>query len=326
MLVNDSIKDYISDKIELILFVSIDLIGSTAYKNKYPNSNDFSLLFLNFYRSMPQYLYSAIINISSKYPDIEFDPYNHLVRLIKVLGDEVILKIDLNKFIDVPIILVGLRDAINAYRNKYLIDKGLDLKATVWTASFPIINKEIKVPIVPTPAGKRVQELTDYLGPSMDLGFRLTKYSNENLITISLEVACIFSLIPELTHKIFQDEKIEIIYDKLESLKGIYGGQPYPIFWIENLTYLEEARKDIKGNILNPNLSITPGEISYNKLYHYCKLYIDKIGNNNLLCEPYITENVKNDIKVIDGIMPPEHRDQLKEYYNIISLSSFKIP
>ncbi len=199
------------------------------------------------------------------------------------------------------------------------------MKATVWTASFPIINKRIRVPIVLAKAGNKEKQLTDYLGPSMDIGFRLSKYSTKDLITISLEVACILSLAKK-SEKIFEEEEIKIIHNKLEKLKGIYAGQPYPIFWIENLTNLEKARKDIKGDILNPNLSVAPGEIMYNKLYHFCKLYIGKINNKYLLCEPYITKtNKNNEVTTIEGMMTDEHRQELNKYYKVKAISSFKL-
>ncbi len=213
-MVEDSRNILTSERVELVLFISIDIIGSTAYKNKYPNSKDFSKLFLNFYHSIPRYLFEELCFLSDT-NNFDFEPRENLLHLFKVVGDEVILMSNLTSFSSLPIILVGLRNTINKYRNVEFKKTGLDLKATIWLASCPIVNMKIRIPTVPIDEITIIDKiiLTDYIGPSMDIGFRLSKYSNENLMTISLEVMSILGSIAEITYDIFTKYHINIIHN-----------------------------------------------------------------------------------------------------------------
>lgn len=126
----------------------------------------------------------------------------------------------------------------------------LDVKCTVWTAGFPILNKEVVVrngdddPFQGSGdyfiesgtllneryrTGDRTKVTTDYIGPSIDIGFRLTGHATPRKLIISVGVAYTLSRsdppddIPELN----------IQYDGSFQLKGVFGGAPYPIFWID---------------------------------------------------------------------------------------------
>ncbi len=321
-------KHKIKNEIILKLFISIDLIGSTTYKNKKPMNYKNCELFYDFYDSMPRNIYEEMSDIYKEFKNPEYFDGGDvpLPRLFKILGDEVIIEIDLISFEDVPIILVGLKNAINRFRdNPVSID--LDLKTTVWISSFPIINKEMSIPRSPSVTAiyrddeKLLNDIfLDQIRPSIAIRFRLRTSSTANLITISLEVAYILVYIAETTNNICDWESIQIVHKKIESLKGVYDGKPYPIIWIENLTELEEARKRIIGNISKPEHSLDRHPDSYRKLYNYCDKYINEINDRNLLSEPYIVEYLNSgQIKVSEGVLPKEHRKQINKMDIIIS-------
>ncbi|MDB2439730.1 hypothetical protein N9W89_13535 [Hellea sp.] len=132
----------------------------------------------------------------------------------------------------------------------------LDVKATAWMAGFPVGNHEVAFwrelsnaePDLPEHAGKfgqyyRLNEwykskeskdkslyVKDYIGPSVDTGFRISSFADTRRFPVSLEIAYFLS-------KIAYDDAVKselgLHFHGLESMKGVLGGAPYPIFWID---------------------------------------------------------------------------------------------
>jgi hypothetical protein len=123
-----------------------------------------------------------------------------------------------------------------------ILPDGCGLRGCVWTAGFPIRNKQIRVatrqsiPIIRTDGlggefpdpdtglfHRDDEGLVDYLGPDIDLGFRLAAIAPPGRVVCSLDVV----------YFIAQRHDSPYIYHVgWRSLKGIAGGAPYPIFWV----------------------------------------------------------------------------------------------
>lgn len=209
------------------VFFSVDLVGSTAFKfrtsleeNIDDSKHPWLAVFSNFYSDFPVLFrqYYEIIYTNMKSDGTEIVSW-------KAVGDELLFYADITKKYQIVELMRAFIQTINEYK-KILKDKklNLSLKGTAWTAGFPIINSEVYV-----------GEDLDFIGPSIDTGFRLTKFSTTSRLYISVELAYILSL--EAKHIEYNFPIIKnLYYDGEECLKGVLNNKPYPKIFI----YVEE--------------------------------------------------------------------------------------
>ena len=108
----------------------------------------------------------------------------------------------------------------------------------------------------------RKHYIVDYIGPSIDTGFRLSTLSSSRKFVVSLELAHILSLEQHLNEQrprrqstgAFSLTKFEFRYDGRKNLKGVFNGAPYPVFWID-LAPVDETNiaEDSVLNTSKPN-------------------------------------------------------------------------
>ena len=157
---------------ELRIFLSVDLIGSTAFKQQSTASDKLKkdcyhswlISFSDFYNEFIV-VYQGILEKHKSHFGI--DEYER-PQLWKRLGDELLFSANLQS-IRHPIFYVEcFQEALSAYEKKIQAQSWpLGLKGTALIAGFPVRNVKISsdadgaLPI-------------DYIGPCIDLGFRLT--------------------------------------------------------------------------------------------------------------------------------------------------------
>lgn len=179
-------------------------------------------------------------------------------ELWKINGDELIYSKILHETWEAYVCLEQWIVAVKKYRIQ-LREKNpeLDLKCTAWLAGFPLGNTEIIFPfgIEPDEAelntssqklayfdlldswyqGKVESKnyVRDYIGPSIDTGFRLATLASPRKMIISVDLALMMASImpPDKGSR----HKFEFRYEGRESLKGVLKGKPYPVFWIDML-------------------------------------------------------------------------------------------
>ena len=170
----------------------------------------------------------------------------------KANGDELIFVKELVDRKEILGCIDAWLKALKAVR-QLLMPKGLDAKATAWTAGFPVTNSELVFqsgPVssdVPFEDDPRLQQffllerwhqdpnaqnlVMDFIGPSVDIGFRLTSHATPRRFVISVDIAYFLA-----TTHFSPDIDISdpsIFYGGRTELKGVLGGKPYPIFWID---------------------------------------------------------------------------------------------
>lgn len=129
-------------------------------------------------------------------------------------------------------------------QDKHLLPNGLGLKGCVWTAGFPIRNKVVHLPHHFNAAplvldDERLQADfdagvlhlggstgKDFIGPDMDLGFRLAAITPAGRVSCSLDVAWLMTFSAK-------GDPPKVYRVGWRSLKGIADGQPYPVFWLD---------------------------------------------------------------------------------------------
>lgn len=196
-----------NDEPQIYLFLSVDIIGSTALKYKTKPSIDWYSVFKDFYVSFPE---EFKINLEAEYRHERLKYSSKNLIVWKHAGDEILFYAKITQKNEIACIVAAFKKTLEDW---YPSEEKLDVKGCVWTGQFPFIDQKIEE--------KRTASL-DFLGPSIDCGFRLGKYSSKDEVALSVEVADQLNGISSLQSSLF--------YTKSENLKGVLGDKRYPIF------------------------------------------------------------------------------------------------
>ncbi len=275
-----------------MLFLSVDLVGSTAFKNAERRKNlSIAHPWLDVFRGFYDGFNREFLNILSANGHNENQP-----RIWKAAGDELLFCMDLRSLEECWVITHGFIQALSNYRD-ILIKKQLptlDVKGTGWVAGFPILNARVKV-----------QDKEDYIGPSIDQGFRIAKFASPRHFAISLELAYLISQGTDMTKSMSeyarQLSKIPIHVDGVQELKGVLGGRPYPKIVME--VRLDEYETEMKVLRQRPEAAARPD------LREYCLVFFEQVADPLLMCTPYIRSG---DYQF--GDIPPQHIEILEAY------------
>ena len=241
---------------KLLLFLSADVHNSTAFKNdpKHDGSvQGWLVTFKTFYSRFPTALARkcASLNVSSPI-------------LWKLLGDELIFVVELKSSGDSVQYVQSLREAIIQYNADWKRKNvGLAIKGTAWIAHFPVFNAEIKI----EEPHDQNKFRTDYIGPAMDIGFRLAKLATRRKLIVGADLALL------LLHT---SNDLRLYFDGKETLKGVLRDQPYPVIWAD----MHEEGKGSTEDVLRGN---SPPA---NKLKKYCETFIGEM--KEVMALPFI--------------------------------------
>jgi hypothetical protein len=222
---------------ESLLFLSCDVVGSTAYKQQ--NVEGWRETFLSFYRGFPQVLGDLTLE----------HQYGPGFELWKVLGDEMLFFSRVRSEEDICAAVSLWLKAMDKYETDYLRDTSLSTKGGGFIGTFPGPDSQSSIPRDPTTevSDKGVVELNheaikssdgkkflyDYFGPGIDTGFRVVAASSQRLFTMTLEVAwAMLICLWDKTHKHIEDHERALLFET-RSLKGVWNGREYPIFSID---------------------------------------------------------------------------------------------
>lgn len=261
------------------LFLSADLIGSTEIKasaNKSEDKhNEVAASWVNLFSEF----YSSILTTYNDYLEEYGLPH---AELWKALGDEIILKIEIVNPINARKYLISFCKAVTHVESR-LSENGKQrkFKLTGWLAGFPVINREVDV-----------GSYKDYLGPTIDTGFRLKQFSAYNKFVLSLELVYLLSITEASATG---DEKIRLYLEGEYVLKGVFSGRAYPIFYLLPIT---NDSTILRQKIIGA-LKVESEDIS-----NYVKYFINEIDNDFLICLPYF-KGFEGDVF---PSMPERHR------------------
>lgn len=187
----------------LRLFLSVDLAGSTAFKNGPGDSHlegsgphqIWLERFRHFYRQFPnlvtQYYKSQAHGIGA---DADAFP-----RLWKTIGDEILFCCRVTSLAHVAACVTGFLDALDAYGIILDNDGGhMDLKGAGWVAGFPAPNVTVALAGRGDEGAEYDEDLEaqadlkperfDFLGNGIDGGFRIAKYAASDRFAASVEL------------------------------------------------------------------------------------------------------------------------------------------
>ncbi|WHO77455.1 hypothetical protein [Rhizobium leguminosarum] len=241
-----SIPDY-----RVRLFLTVDLVGSTAYKASFLNSHgqgkdplpEWVTRFRHFYQRFPEALAAAYqkTDSGSEIDDTQRDPPP---KVWKTIGDEIIFCCRVHSVQHLACCVTAFLRALEAYGQSLDTDGvPLDVKGAGWLAAFPAENISIEVFNGNVAATKKNQEyLTedfeleadsephkfDFLGTGIDAGFRVAKTASADRFTASVGLS--YLLASAAQNNMFM---AQFSYHGRQSFKGVNKDHPYPVVSIE---------------------------------------------------------------------------------------------
>ncbi|MDR2170641.1 MAG: hypothetical protein LBP59_10905 [Planctomycetaceae bacterium] len=288
----------------MCIFFSVDIEGSTAYKSetrKKHNDIDWCDTFKTFYKNFPiQFLqqYSAIDDSTTIYKPL-------YPVLWKYVGDEILFYAPLTDPRQTLEHIRAFYQTITNY-NDFLEKQKIKprCKGTAWIAGFPVNNRIVLMPKSATSTNQKNNDSIDFVGISIDCGFRLTKFATSHKLVISLDLLWMIadSLLKE------QNTLLKFIESKIKfagyhDLKGVFSGKPYPVFWlsmfndktIENQWENNAAPCDCKSIVKFCNTIAKRTKPS-----DFIKPFIENNKTNNFKSIPKNFEQQRNIIKSYD--------------------------
>ena len=222
-------------------------------------------------------------------------------ELWKANGDELIYTKEVENRQQVVCMIKAWVSAIRSYRRDLSKPGRLDLKSFGWVAGFPVLNSEIIFSSgnidAAYEADSRLRNfylieqwyekptlrdnlIRDFIGPSLDAGFRLSQLATAQRMPISLDLAWLLatSQFPDSADHNF--ESLQLRYGARKVLKGVLGDQPVPHFWLD----LMHDDKLIRAE--NKLLNAAPLSISASDIRSFCTEYYDR--NPNHMFRPFI--------------------------------------
>ncbi|MFI3173173.1 MAG: hypothetical protein R3Y58_12530 [Eubacteriales bacterium] len=213
----------------VMLFFSYDVVNSTTYKAN--NKGRWSVAVGQILR-----------HIISTFANSPVGGY----RFWKTLGDEIIFMKEVHRVSDIFLSVEEIYEQLTILNSE--IDKGmlcdkkaselLAIKGTAWLAEITTTDPEIDDIFVEYQINDNRKQ-TEYIGPNIDIGFRLADYSMHNRLVISFNLAYIL-----LDYqRVHQSDVNSVVYITSKILKGVWNGEPHPIFMYvgENRAEFEES-------------------------------------------------------------------------------------
>lgn len=249
------------------LFMSVDLVGSTAFKASKKHSEPQNGCpspawvdeFRTFYKDFSIAVTKSYDLIVQAFGDELQGDIDNRPRVWKTIGDEIIFCGRVHSIEHTAASVSAFLKALEQYSRRLESDKKpLRLKGSGWLAAFPAPNISIAVssePVTSQPeaiaipsenteeferAADNAPSRFDFLGKGIDTGFRIAKYASEDRFVASVQLG--YVLARAATKKKFPHS---FGYHGRETLKGVVDGAPYPVISID--TERSEIRSRLKS-------------------------------------------------------------------------------
>lgn len=229
----------------------------------------------------------------------------------KAVGDELIFTKILTDHRQAYFSVYAWLRTIQIYRERIKKHSaGLDLKCAAWIAGFPINNAEVilnhqatsglagcddgdyifgnlsrlhavdtEQPTLNGQVGRSLMGIRDFIGPSIDTGFRVASVATPRKFVLSADLAFLLAHTTVNLPSTWRFDHLIFYFDGRKDLKGVTNGTPYPIFWI-NAAKLEPLTK-IEDKI-EKREPTTASDVK-----EFCERYLDKNKDTHVM-KPFI--------------------------------------
>ena len=357
---------------QLRLFFTLDIVGSTAYKQKNmslegvlhalpENAASRKKVFHSaWFKAIGDFYENTPTMVSAHWKSFRDMHKLHSIDIgapptfWKAMGDELGFTKRIENLPQITASLNTLLKVLNATRKALKNESPeLDIKACAWIAGFPVTNTEVVFPVTHTSTDQeyenthddsyvfnslaklrefylskdteidkkeqqKIQWVRDFTGPSIDTGFRIASLATPRKLIISLELAYLLAIdakeIQSSTDKDLPSRELKtpIVYHGRHSLKGVMGGNPYPIFWLDTENtgeyhQLHEAEAALLGTNSDDGM-----RVKTNDLKIFCEAFFER--NESYLTKPYILKGGANQF----GDVSENHLNRLRQLKAIV--------
>lgn len=221
-------------------FLSVDIVNSVGEKEDNPTG--WMEAFRNLQASFATIFKDRVSNcLAARMPNsVEPD-----LRVWRFKGDELLMY---SSYIRDPrhiqVLVSEAHQTIRAFDKEH-INGGIGVKGVAWAAGFPIRNVQMFVDPENPPylfmeqnslyfeqaSGAPAQAwgrnyYVEFLGPEIDLGFRLSNYASPGRLLVSLDAAALAAQASPVA-------PLRFFHVDWGVLRGLYHEVPYPIIWVD---------------------------------------------------------------------------------------------
>lgn len=201
----------------LVMFLSADVVGSTAFKAS-AAGEDGQLAWLEAFETLFRELPLIFIGKVAEYFMLEDDlPHS---GVWKVMGDEVVFAARPQSLLQAQLIAAAFCDAVYCYDARIASRWPLRIRGCCWGAEIGRRNRVIEIPEMLGASEER--PYLDYLGPDIDIGFRLSAHSRPGEVILSPNLAEAFAASADRRRMNFH-------FIGSAPMKGVCGGHPFPL-------------------------------------------------------------------------------------------------
>ncbi|WP_235595223.1 hypothetical protein [Leptospira noguchii] len=262
----------------MYIILSVDITGSTKLKNE-ADTSEKRIAWMNLFSTFATD-FTAHFIAKLRLKNCEE------AHLLKSLGDELVFYYKLIHSNKVTSVLDSFDDAVYDYYNNNQ-SHGIGFKCSSWLVGTPVANLKIT----------NNNQVIDFVGPSMDIGFRISKYSSHNRFIVSLDLAYLIAK---------NDKRKRIFYYGKEILKGVLQNKEYPIFYLESLHVNAHEENDPMAKYTEKN------HVEINDLCEYAERFMTE---NPLIFFPFIIDNQQIQFGDIPHDYPGIYKKVITEIY-----------
>lgn len=265
------------------LFLSVDLAGSTAYKNvtEAESANPLAWVeaFQDFYRRFPKTFEESYRSLSKdKKRQLDEEEINKgCPKFWKRVGDEILFCCRLYSLCHLGLCIDAFIKTLQDYAVK-VENKNLSVKGNAWIASFPVPNVIVRLEHDAEPdylPGEDVERqadekphIFDFLGKEIDAGFRIAKNSSPDELTVSPALAFLLCLTVSLKNVTGYGRSIRL--KEMQAFKGVAENEPYPVLVLDTCPYFGKSQfKKLERKLLS-----IPEQADNDNLREYLKAYL----------------------------------------------------
>jgi class 3 adenylate cyclase len=205
-----------------LIFLSADIVEATKFKDSVrgPDENPAWFdAFEAFFRELPLVFMGQA---AGAFAEVEELPN---IRVWKVFGDEIVFRVQSRSADDALRLTEAFHHALDSYGSRFLERWPLRFRGCIWAARFPGRNIEFEIPEMAAGNEATDSAYADYLGPDVDLGFRLSHHAGPGQLIVSLNLA-------ETLAALAAHRGIRFHHVGQAILKGVFHGRPYPLIMI----------------------------------------------------------------------------------------------
>lgn len=203
---------------DVVMFMSADVVGSTAFKaTSRVESGHAAWLeaFETLFRELPLIFIGQMAGAFFDQDDLPES------GVWKVMGDEVVFIALPRSLADAQRIAAAFYGTVVSYDRRLAERWPLRIRGCCWAADLVERNRMIEIPEM---FGGTDGRYRDFLGPDIDAGFRLSAHSGSGELIVS----------PNLAEAFAQDPQAGLRFHWLgrKPMKGVCGGEPFPLVMV----------------------------------------------------------------------------------------------